>query len=121
MKKKAILLNWLVFISLIYLQSHFAYADSLAERIANKHTIMIIINDVGNAADFTGYAENLLKKSLKERGAAIINPEIMEKVKENKLLMKAIENANASAMVKIAKDYGANILISGTLDRKSVV
>ena len=115
MKKKAILLNWLVFISLIYLQSHFAYADSLAERIANKHTIMIIINDVGNAADFTGYAENLLKKSLKERGAAIINPEIMEKVKENKLLMKAIENANASAMVKIATDYGANILIRGTL------
>jgi len=92
-----------------------AGAAKLTDRIAAKGTFMILIKDVGNAADFTGYAENLIKKSLKERGASIINPEIIIKVKENKLLMKAIENANASAMAQIATDYGANVLIRGTL------
>lgn len=76
---------------------------------------MIIMQDAGNASDFVGYAENLLKKGFKEKGAAIFNPEMMKKVKEDKLLWQAIQNGSATAMAKIATDYGAVILVRGSL------
>lgn len=90
-------------------------ASEFASLIKKPSTVMIILEDAGAAAEFIGYAEGLLKKSLKEAGAVVINPELMEKVKQNKLLLKAIQNANASAMARIATDYGADLLIRGTL------
>ena len=90
-------------------------ASEFASLIKRPSTVMIILEDAGTAAEFIGYAESFLKRNLKEAGAVVINPELMEKVKENKLLLKAIENANASAMARIATDYGADLLIRGTL------
>ena len=92
-----------------------ADVSEIVRMTANAKTFMIILQDVGHAEDFVDYAEILLKKSLQEAGAVIINPELTQKIKEDRLLIKAIENANASAMAKIAMDYGADILIRGGL------
>lgn len=97
---------------LFIIHTSFASFDTI---IKDKTRIMIVITDGGKAADFVGYAENLLKKKLKQLGAAIINPAIMKKVKEDKLLWLAIQNGNASAMAKISTDYGAVVLVRGTL------
>lgn len=76
---------------------------------------MIVIEDAGQAADFVGYAENLIKNKIKEKGAAVIDPETMQKVKEDKMLWQAIRNASATAMARIMTDYGAKSLIRGRL------
>ncbi len=90
-------------------------ASLFSDVIKNKTRIMIVISNGGNAGDFVDYAENLLKKGFKQKGAAIINPEIMKKIKEDKLLWQAIQNGNATAMARISTDYGAVILVRGTL------
>ncbi|MFZ5570364.1 MAG: WD40 repeat domain-containing protein [Thermodesulfobacteriota bacterium] len=90
-------------------------APMFSDAIKNKTRIMLIVSDGGNAGDFVDYAENLLKKGFKQKGAMIINPEIMKKIKEDKLLWEAIQNGNATAMAKISTDYGAVILARGTL------
>ena len=91
-----------------------AEAD-LPRHLGPGRTVMIIIQDAGQAGDFLEYAETLLKKGLQEEGVVIIDPELMEKIKADKLLFKAIANANASAMAEIATDYGADLLIRGNL------
>lgn len=92
-----------------------AFSSPFADIIQDKVRIMIVLKDAGNAGDFIGYAENLLKKEFKKKGAAIFNPEMMKKVKEDKLLWQAIQNGSATAMAKIATDYGAVILVRGVL------
>jgi WD40 repeat protein len=92
-----------------------AFGSPFANIIKDKIRIMIVIKDAGNAGDFVGFAENLLKKGFKTKGAAIFNPEMMKKVKEDKLLWQAIQNGSATAMAKITTDYGAVILVRGVL------
>ncbi len=99
----------------LHLTVTIAVASSFNSVIKDRTRIMIVVTDAGQAGDFVGYAENLIKKKLKEKGAAIINPEIMKKVKEDKLLWLAIKNGNASAMAKISTDYGAVVIVRGTL------
>jgi len=76
---------------------------------------MIVIEDNSDAKDFLEYAENILKKGIKSKGGKIINPELIKKVKADKLLWQAIQNGNATAMAQISTDYGARILIIGEL------
>jgi len=92
-----------------------AFGSPFADILKDRIPIMIVIQDAGNAGDFVEYAETLLKKEFNSKGAAIFNPEMMKKVKEDKLLWQAIQNGSASAMAKIATDYGAVILVRGTL------
>jgi len=95
-------------------------ASSLLEVIEKKTRIMVVLKDVGGAGDFLEYAENLLKQGVGEGGGRIINPEIMKKVKADKLLWQAIQDGNATAMAKIATDYGAKILMRGALSVNSL-
>lgn len=95
-------------------------ASSFLDSIEKDTRIMVVLKDGGGAEDFLEYAENLLKSGIRESGGKIINPAIMEKVKADKLLWQAIQDGNATAMAKIATDYGARILIRGTLSVKSL-
>ena len=99
---KTISLAWLVWIGTTIGFNAFAGPSEFASLLNMPSRVMIIIEDSGGAADFAAYAENLVKKSLTQAGADVVDPELMRKVKENKLLMKAIENANATAMARIA-------------------
>lgn len=104
-----------VFLVIVLFQQGAAGDSPFADIIKDKIRIMIVVADTGSAGDFVGYAENLLKKGFKKKGAAIFNPEMMKKVKEDKLLWQAIQNGSATAMAKIATDYGAVILVRGAL------
>jgi len=81
---------------------------------------MVVLKDVGGAEEFLEYAQNALKTGIRQQGGRIINPEIMKKVKADKLLWQAIQDGNASAMAKISTDYGANILFRGSLSVNSM-
>ena len=89
--------------------------SSLSEILSQDTRIMVAFRDAGKAQDFIEYAENILKLAIKQQGGKIINPEIMKKVKEDKLLWQAIQDGNATAMAKISTDYGARVLIKGFL------
>lgn len=102
---------WLVF----FFAGTAAASPELNTMVAGAKTFMLVIRDAGDSQDFVTYAEVLLKKGLSEEGAVIVNPDLMEKIKENKLLLRAIENATASVMAEIATDYGADVLIRGDL------
>lgn len=91
------------------------HTSPFLEVLKNDARIMVAFKDVGKAGDFIEYAENILKQAVKQHDGKIMNPEIMKKVKEDKLLWQAIQDGNATAMAKISTDYGARILIRGSL------
>lgn len=82
---------------------------------AGKDTVMVVFVAKKGAEDYLEYAETTLKERLKASGFRFMNPEMTDKVKKDRLLMEAIKNASASAMARINSDYGAGILIRGTL------
>ncbi len=87
--------------------------------MTEKRTIMVVFINKKGAEDYLEYAENILKGKLKESKFKIMNPEITEKLKKDRLLWEAIKNASASAMVKISTEFGADILIRGNLSVES--
>lgn len=92
--------------------------DPAAARLidrADKDNIMVVFVAKKGAEDYLEYAETTLKERLRSSGFRFMNQEMTEKVKKDRLLMQAIKNASASAMAKINSDYGAGILIRGTL------
>ena len=84
-----------------------------------KGTVMVVFINKKGAEDYLEYAENILKGKLKENNFKIMNPEITEKLKKDRILWEAIKNANASAMAKISTEFGADILIRGNLSVES--
>jgi len=91
-----------------------AFAARLIDRAGND-TLMVVIVSKKGAEDYLEYAENTLKERLRGSGFRVMNPEMTEKVKKDRILFEAIKNASASAMARISTDYGAGILVRGTL------
>ncbi len=70
------------------------HTSPFLEVLKNDARIMVAFKDVGKAGDFIEYAENILKQAVKQHDGKIMNPEIMKKVKEDKLLWQAIQDGN---------------------------
>jgi tricorn protease-like protein len=117
--KRTILISFLI-LSWAFVAASPSHSLSLFESIKKDDRIMVVLKDVGGGQEFLEYAENVLKTAIREQGGRIINPEIMKKVRADKLLWQAIQDGNASAMAKISTDYGANILIRGSLSVNSL-
>jgi len=109
----------LVAFSLLFLPAANALAARLADKAGSGGAVMVVITSKKGAEDFVEYAENVLKTKLRENNFKIMNPELTQKVKKDKMLWEAIKNANASAMAKISTDYGAEVLVRGTLTVES--
>jgi len=105
----------IIFCLVIIAWSYNGWATPFDSYLNNNTRFMVALDDGGNAEDFLEYAENILKRGIKSKGGKIINPELMKKVKADKLLWQAIQNGNATAMAKISTDYGAQVLITGEL------
>lgn len=104
----------LVLITLL-MQGNGSSAFKFKEAMGHKK-IMVMITGVSEYAE---YAENIIKEKLRETGYMMIDPEMMEKVKKDQLLLEAIKSSNATAMAKISTNFGADILIGGTLTVES--
>ena len=117
---KRIVLISVLTVSLTFMMASPSHALSFFESIKKDDRIMVVLKDVAGAGEFLEYAENELKRAIREKGGRIINPEIMKKVKADRLLWQAIQDGNASAMAKISTDFGANILIRGSLSVNSL-
>jgi len=103
---------------LIVLAVGFLTDTALAARLINRagsDTLMVVLVSKKGAEDYLEYAENTLKERLRGSGFRVMNPEMTEKVKKDRILFEAIKNASASAMARISSDYGAGILVRGTL------
>jgi WD40 repeat protein len=107
-----------VFIVLCVLFARSVQAVSLRE-MSDKGSAMVVIVSKKGAEDYTEYAEGALKERLKASNIKIMNPEITDKVKKDRLLLEAIKNSNASVMAKISTSYGAGIIFRGTLQEVS--
>ncbi len=86
---------------------------------AGKGTVMVVFISKKGGEDYLDYAENILKERLKNSGFRVMNPELAEKVKKDRLLLEAIKNANATAMAKISTSYGADLLLRGSVGVES--
>lgn len=107
-----------IFVSLFMLVAHCAQAASLQD-MSDKGPAMVVFVSKKGAEDYTEYAEGVLKERLKAGGIKIMNPEMTDKVKKDRLLLEAIKNSNASVMAKISTNYGAGIVFRGTLQAVS--
>jgi len=96
-----------------------AAAARLLDKVANGGNVMVIVVSKPGSEDYVEYAENALKSKLKENNFKVMNPEVTEKVKKDRMLWEAIKNANASAMAKISTEFGADVLVRGTLTVES--
>lgn len=110
--------RFLMMVSLVMLMAHHSGAATLQE-MSDKGPAMVIFVSKKGAEDYTEYAEGVLKERLKAGDIKIMNPEMTDKVKKDRLLLEAIKNANASAMAKISTSYGAGIVFRGTLQKVS--
>ncbi len=115
MRRIACFAIYLMFFCWAFFPIATGHTSPFLEVLKNDARIMVAFKDVGKAGDFIEYAENILKQAVKQHDGKIMNPEIMKKVKEDKLLWQAIQDGNATAMAKISTDYGARILIRGSL------
>jgi hypothetical protein len=108
-------------IPLIGLQFFFAPPAEAARLLdrAGKGTVMVLFVSKKGGEDYLDYAENIMKERLKNSGFMVMNPEMAEKVKKDRLLLEAIKNANASAMAKISTSYGADLLLRGSVGVES--
>jgi hypothetical protein len=104
---------------LVFLPAANALAARLADKAGSGGAVMVVITSKKGAEDFVEYAENVLKTRLKESNFKVMNPELTQKVKKDKMLWEAIKNANATAMAKISTDYGAEVLVRGALTVES--
>jgi hypothetical protein len=95
-----------------------AAAPRLVDK-AGTGAVMVVVVSKKGAEDYLEYAENTLKGKLKEGGLRVMNPEITEKVKKDRILWEAIKNASASALAKISTDYGADVLVRGAVSVES--
>lgn len=95
-----------------------SHAASLQE-MSDKGPAMVVFVSKKGAEDYTEYAEGVLKERLKSGSIKIMNPEMTDKVKKDRLLLEAIKNSNASVMAKISTNYGAGIVFKGTLQEVS--
>lgn len=110
--------RYAIVILLFLLLPQFSQAASLQE-MTDKGPAMVVFVSKKGAEDYTEYAEGVLKERLKAENIKIMNPEMTDKVKKDRLLFEAIKNSNASAMAKISTSYGAGIVIRGTLQAVS--
>ena len=108
----------IVVLSLVCLAAGEERAARLIDK-AGTGAVMVIVTNKKGAEDFVEYAENTLKGKLKDGGLKVMNPELMEKVKKDRMLWEAIKNANASALAKISTDYGADVLVRASLSVES--
>lgn len=104
--------------SLLLFVAQTGRAASLQE-MSEKGPVMVVFVSKKGAEDYTEYAEGVLKERLKTGNVKIMNPEMTDKVKKDRLLLEAIKNSNASAMAKISTNYGAGIIFRGTLQAVS--
>lgn len=88
--------------------------EPLAAR-AGKDTVMVAVFAKPGAEDYIEYADGVLKERLKSVECRIVNQQMADKLKKDRLLLEAIKNANATAMAKINSDFGAGIVIRATL------
>ena len=117
---RKIIISLFLILSSTFVPASSSHSSSLFESIKKDARIMVVLKNVGGAEEFLEYSESVLKTAIRKQGGRIINPEIMKKVKADKLLWQAIQDGNASAMAKISTDYVANILIRGTLSVNSL-
>jgi WD40 repeat protein len=103
-----------LFLFCLMLTSAVAEAARLADR-AGAGAVMVVVTSKKGAEDYVEYAENTLKGKLKDSGLKVMNPEISEKLKKDRILWEAIKNANASAMAKISTEYGADVLVRSSV------
>ena len=96
-----------------------AGAARLLDKVEAGGNVMVIVVSKPGSEDYVEYAENALKGKLKENNFKVMNPEVTEKVKKDRMLWEAIKNANASALAKISAEFGADVLVRGTLTVES--
>lgn len=104
---------------LIYLLSYSSANAGLLEDVPPSSTVMVAFFNKKGAEDFVEYAENIFKGKLRENKLKIMNQEMTDKLKKDRLLWEAIRNANASAMAKLSTEFGADVLIRGNISVES--
>jgi hypothetical protein len=80
--------------------------------------MVLCINKKG-AEDYIEYAENIFKEQFRNSGLKIMNPEMYEKIKKDRMLFEAIRNADAAAMAKVGAEFGADILVRAFISVES--
>ena len=109
-------LTFLLSAAVLFLSAPSVHARQVnITELAGKGTSLVAVVSKKGAEDYTEYAEGLLKERLQKLNFKVLNKEQAEKAKKDRLLMEAIKNQSASAMVKISSEYGASLLVRGTL------
>ena len=106
-------------LSAAFLPAGEAHAARLLDKVESGGNVMVLVVSRPGSEDYVEYAENALKSKFKENNFKVMNPEVTEKVKKDRMLWEAIKNANASAMAKISTEFGADVLVRGTLTVES--
>lgn len=95
----------------IFICSSMSSANAKLLSNTGKKTVMVLCISKKGADDYIEYTENIIKEQFKNVGFKIMNPEMYEKVKKDRLLFEAVRNADAEAMAKIGTEFGADILV----------
>lgn len=94
-----------------------AYGIDFKSAVQSKKIMVIFTEKTADGLD--RFAENIFKDRLRELGYKMTDPELMEKVRKDSMLMAAINNNNATQLAQLSTNMGADILIKGIISVES--
>jgi WD40 repeat protein len=119
-RSKCIITALLLLFVAIFICSSINSADARLLSNTGKKTVMVVCINKKGADDYVEYTENIIKEQFRNAGFKVMNPEMYEKVKKDRMLFDAIQNADAEAMAKIGTEFGADILVHAFISVESM-